>query len=120
MQTIVKRVVVIDDDSDFAESLAMVLEFNDYYVEHVNSGEEALSVIQERDFDVCFLDIKLPRQDGVFVAEEIRKCCPEVKIIMMTGFDVYKYRDKCRQAGALELLRKPLDLEHVLKIVQNV
>jgi CheY-like chemotaxis protein len=58
-------VFIVDDDKDFAETLKMVLEGRGYDVEIAHSGEEAIAKFCEQDFDIAFMDVKLPGKNGV-------------------------------------------------------
>ena len=59
------NILVVDDDQDFSESLTMVLESRGYAVEVAHTGEEAIRKFQDTNFDIAFMDVKLPGKDGV-------------------------------------------------------
>jgi CheY-like chemotaxis protein len=58
------RVFIVDDDQDFAESLALLIEGRGYQVEVAFSGEEAIAKFREQDFDITFMDVRLPGKNG--------------------------------------------------------
>ena len=67
------NVLIVDDDRDFSESLAMAVESKGFVVERAFSGEEAIEIFRERDFDIAFMDVKLPGKNGVESFMEIKK-----------------------------------------------
>jgi len=111
------RIFIVDDDVDFAESLAETLESRGHVVELCHSGEEAVSRFRETDFDIAFMDVKLPGMNGVESFFEIRKDKPDAKVMMMTGYSVEELLQQAIDHGALGVLDKPLDIEAVLTAV---
>jgi len=77
------RVLIVDDDRDFAESLALLLEARGYQVELAFSGEEAIVKFREQDFDIAFMGVRLPGKDGTESFLEIRKFRPSARVMMM-------------------------------------
>ncbi len=114
------RVFVVDDDADFAESLACILESHDCQVQIAHTGEEAIKIFQEQDFDLAFMDVKLPGKNGVESFLEIRRHKPEARVVMMTGFSMEQLLEEAVENGAYGVLRKPLDPEEVLRMIDRV
>ena len=67
------HILIVEDDQDFAESMADILESQGHVVQLAVSGEEAISIFQKQDFDVAFMDVKLPGKNGVESFLEIHK-----------------------------------------------
>jgi two-component system response regulator HydG len=114
------RILIVEDDGDFAESLAMILEDRDCDVRVARTGEEAVSISGQEDFDLTLMDIKLPGMDGVESFDEIRKFRPDARVVMMTGYLVKDDLDRTLQDDASDLLQKPLDIERLLALVDGV
>jgi two-component system, NtrC family, response regulator HydG len=114
------RVFIVEDDPDFAESLAMVLEGRDYDVVLAGSGEEAIKRFQEEDFDVTLMDIRLPGKNGVESFLEIRKMKPDAKVIMMTGFSVEQLIRQAVDNGAYAVFHKPLNIDEILETIEKI
>jgi two-component system response regulator HydG len=112
------KIFVVDDDVDFAESLVETLESRGHQVEMAHSGEEAVTRFQETDFDLAFMDVKLPGMNGVESFLEIRKLKPDSKV-MMTGYSMQELLQQAIDHGALGVLDKPLDMSKVLKTVES-
>ncbi len=114
------RVFIVDDDIDFAESLAEVIKKRGHHVEMAHSGEDAVERFRDADFDIAFMDVKLPGMNGVESFFEIRKLKPDAKVMMMTGYSVEHLLRQAVDNGALGVLHKPLDFDDVLAALDKV
>jgi CheY-like chemotaxis protein len=114
------RVFIVDDDLDFVEILAMLIKGRGYQVELASTGEEAIEKFRQQDFDITFMDVKLPGKDGVESFLEIRKLKPSARVVMMTGYSVEQLLEQAVEQGAWGVLDKPLDVHKVLEILENI
>lgn len=114
-----KRIFVVDDDRDHAESLADILEMRGYEVEIAYSGEEAVERFQVADFDLVFMDVKLPGKNGVETFFAFRKLRPDAQVMMMTGFSLEALVRQAVEGGALGVMHKPFSGEDLLAAVEN-
>lgn len=114
------RVFIIDDDRDHAESIADVLTMRGYETELAFSGEAGLARFRETDFDIVFMDVKLPGMNGVETFFEFRKIRPEVKVMLMTGFSLEQLIAQAVENGALGVLRKPFEIKDLLDVLNQV
>ena len=114
------RIFVVDDDRDLAESLAEVLELSGHEVEIAFSGEEAVEVFREKDFDVSFMDVVMPGMNGVESFLEIRKIKPDAKVFMLTGYSVAQLLEQAIENGALGVLEKPIGIEELLAKIDEM
>jgi two-component system response regulator HydG len=114
------KVCIVDDDRDFAESMAIALEGRNCDVELAFSGEEAIDKYRTTDFDIAFMDVKLPGINGVESYMEIQRFKPYARVIMMTGYSVEQLLEKAVERGARGILHKPLDMGKVLEIIEGV
>lgn len=115
-----RRVLIVDDDRDHAESLADVLEMHGHSVELVYSGEEALARFCDADFDITLMDVKLPGMNGVETFFEFRRVRPDARVLLMTGYGVEQLIAQAVENGALGVLRKPFNAFDLLQTVENV
>ncbi len=117
------NVLIVEDDPDFAESLMIALGVRNCHVDVVRTGEEAITKFHSLRYDIAFMDIKLPGKNGVESLAEIRSFCPAAHVVMMTGFSEASLLDRARQAGAVDILRKPFRLKemfgHIDKLQQH-
>src|SRR5262252_9744469 len=106
-------VMIVDDDQDLAESLADLLAANGYQVEVATNGKEAVERFRNKDYDITFMDVRMPVMNGVDSFFEIRRLKPTAKIVLMTGFKE-EIVGKALDAGAMGLLNKPFGVEALL------
>lgn len=114
------KIFVVEDDVDFAEGLAETLEIEGHEVEIATSGEEAIARFIEKDFDLTFMDVKLPGINGVESFLEIRALKPEARVMMMTGYSLQHLLDEAMDGGALGVLKKPFDIKVAVDLVSSV
>ena len=111
------HIFIVDDDEDVAESLADLLEGRGYKVDVAFSGEEAIAGFRERDYDVAFMDVRMPGLNGVESLLEIRKLKPNAKVVMMTAFSVEELLTKALEGGAAGVLHKPFEMRDFLEML---
>src|SRR5215831_12997684 len=111
-------VMIVDDDRDLAEGLAELLEIHGYTVAVAGNGREAVERFRDQDYDMTFMDVRMPVMNGVDSFFEIRKIKPEAKIVLMTGFKE-PIVSRALENGALGLLNKPFAAEAMLKLAES-
>ncbi|MFH1194850.1 MAG: response regulator [bacterium] len=114
------NILIVDDDRDFAESLAEVLELRGHDVDLVFDGEEAINKFLGKVYDITFMDVKLPGKNGVESYIEIRNIRPEAKVVMMTGYSVEQLLDQAVENGAWAILHKPLNMVTIFDMVDKI
>ncbi|MGC2109198.1 MAG: sigma-54 dependent transcriptional regulator [Candidatus Korobacteraceae bacterium] len=112
-------VLIIDDEAAIRESLETLLEFEGYSVEVASDGEEGLTRIAERPFDLILLDFALPERNGVEILREIRERDAELPVIMITAYGTVENAVNAMQAGATNFIQKPWDNEKLLADVRT-
>lgn len=116
----VTRVLIVEDDPDFAESLMIALGVRNCDVDIARTGEEAISKFRNLCYDIAFMDIKLPGKNGVESLAEILGICPTANVVMMTGFSEATLLDKALKAGAVDILRKPFRLKEMFGYIDKL
>jgi len=111
------QILVVDDDTDAADSLAELFEMEDHDVTVVYSGDKAIAAFEQQTFDMAFMDIMMPGRNGVDSFFEIRKKTPDAKVYFMTGFSAGDLVDRAMKEGALGVLPKPLDPLELLTVL---
>ena len=116
------RVLVVDDNVDMAESLAMLMQAAGHVVQTAHSGTGAVSAANDYRPDVVLLDIGLPEIDGFEVAKRIRKdpLHQAMVLVALTGYGQDADRQRSREVGFDHYLVKPVDLEEVQGILAKV
>jgi signal transduction histidine kinase/ActR/RegA family two-component response regulator len=115
-----RRILVVDDNHDAADSLAMLLRAYGHEVQIGYDGVEAVGAAVAFKPDVVFLDIGLPKLDGYKVAQRIREQLgPQVLLVAITGWGQEEDRRRSRDAGFDHHLTKPVDPEIVTRLVKE-
>jgi CheY-like chemotaxis protein len=110
-----RRVLVVDDSTDAADSLAMLLELEGHEVSTAYSAAAALEKAERLQPEIAFIDIGLPQMDGYEVARRLRASerCRAIRLVALTGYGQPTDRDQARRAGFDHHLVKPADLDSV-------
>lgn len=115
-----KKILLVEDDPNFGTVLRDYLALNDYNVTHAKDGIEGLIAFKNSDFDLCILDVMMPRKDGFSLAKDIRSTNTEVPIIFLTAKTLKEDVLKGYQAGADDYLNKPFDSEVLLHKIKAI
>ena len=114
------NILIIDDNKDLADGLAMVLEEESHKASLAYNGTDGLKKYTEGRFDIVFLDVKLPDMNGMDVFQTIKRENPDTRIIMMTGYRIEQMLSEVINSGDVEILRKPFKINHVLTTLNEV
>ena len=109
-----KKILLVEDDPNFGTVLKDYLALNDYDVTHAKDGIEGLIMFKNNDFDLCILDVMMPRKDGFSLAQDIRSSNKEIPIIFLTAKTLKEDVLRGYQVGADDYLNKPFDSEVLL------
>ncbi|MDF1592642.1 MAG: response regulator [Desulfobacterales bacterium] len=108
------RVLIVDDEDDFRESLVNRFAKRGLSVTGVESGEEALKILGEKLFDVVILDVKMPGMDGIETLRKMKMMKPLMEVIMLTGHATIESGVEGMKLGACEYVVKPADINVML------
>ena len=115
-----KKILLVEDDPNFGTVLKDYLALNDYNVTHAKDGIEGLIMFKNSDFDLCILDVMMPRKDGFSLAQDIRVSNKEVPIIFLTAKTLKEDVLKGYSVGADDYLNKPFDSEVLLYKIKAI
>ncbi|RJQ45275.1 MAG: response regulator [Gaiellales bacterium] len=114
------RILLVDDELDFAETLAERLRLRSFDVNVVSRAEEALNTIDAGwKPDVVLLDLKMPGMDGMDALIEIRSREPDVETIMLTGHGAASSSIEGMKRGAFDYMMKPVDIGELIEKVEQ-
>ena len=109
------RILVVDDEIDFLETIIKRLEKRELNVTGVASGEEAVALVTEQLFDVVLLDVKMPGgMDGIETLREIKRLKPLTEVVLLTGHASVETSIEGMKLGAFDYLLKPIKLEELM------
>ncbi len=109
-----KKILLVEDDPNFGTVLKDYLILNDYDVTHAKDGLEGLITFKNDEFDICILDVMMPKKDGFTLAKDIKSANADMPIIFLTAKTMKEDVLKGYQVGADDYLNKPFDSEVLL------
>lgn len=113
------RILVVDDEAVVRDSLRQWFESEGYEAAAVASGREALLAVQERQYDLALLDIKMPGMDGMELQRKLRDADSELTVIIMTGYASVETAVEALKRGAYDYVTKPIDPDELVHLVAN-
>ena len=113
------RILLVDDEEDFASTLAERLVLRGFQAEVANTGLDALRRVGEQDFSVLILDVKMPGIDGLEVMVEVKRKRPDLPIILLTGHGAVANTKAGTKEGAFDYLMKPIDIDELIEAIRN-
>jgi CheY-like chemotaxis protein len=113
MSALLHKVLVVDDDPVVGKSFNRVLSQKGYVVITAANAQEALSKVQEGEYDVVFTDIKMPGMSGIELAERLKVERPWTPVVIVTGFGSTANQERAKAAGVSSFLQKPLSPEMI-------
>ena len=113
------NVLLVDDEKDFVESLAERLQIRDYKVTTAFSGDEAIKLVENNDFDVIVLDVQMPGKSGIETLKEIKNIEQHSQVIMLTGHATVKTAIEGMKNGAYDYLMKPTDTDDLIEMINK-
>lgn len=114
-----KNVLVVDDQETNQMVMDGILKYH-YGIEasFANNGKEAVDMVSKGDYDLIFMDVNMPVMNGIEATREIILKNPKMPIIAVTTNTLHENRVECLEAGMMECLVKPIDLEALKKVMK--
>lgn len=114
-----KSILLIEDDVAFSNMLKRFLEKHDYNVALTYGFEEAKSLIQKKDYDLIFTDLRLPDGDGMELLKLVKEKNEDIPVVLMTSYAEVSTAVAAMKQGAIDYISKPFNQEEVLHVIQN-
>ena len=111
------RVLIIDDEPDIRELLALTLTRMDLVCEEAETVQQAIGMLANHDFSLCLTDMRLPDGSGMDVIRHIQSCCPQLPVAMITAHGNMQSAIDALKAGAFDFLNKPVELQTLRELV---
>ena len=108
------RLLLVDDEEDFIEVLAMRLGVRGFDVRTAPNGEAAIEIAKGETLDVAILDLSMPGMDGVETLVGLREINPDLKVILLTGHSTTDRGEAALALGAADFMSKPADFDDLL------
>ena len=113
------RILIADDEEIVIRSCLRILDGDDFQVEAVQDGREALRKIEENPYDVMILDIMMPNMDGLEVLRRVKETHPNMDVIMITGLSQIDTAVQAMKLGAFDYISKPFEPDELKLVVQR-
>ncbi|QYS89682.1 response regulator transcription factor [Flavobacterium davisii] len=115
-----KRILLAEDDFDFANVLKQYLELYSFEVTCANDGQAALDLLKNGTFDICILDVMMPKMDGFTLADKIITINPEIPFVFLTARNQNEDKIKGLKLGADDYIVKPFEVEELVLRLTNI
>ncbi len=112
------KILIIDDEVGVCEEFSGILREEEHEVDTALNGEEGLTKLAEKSYDLIFLDVLMPRMEGREALERIRQIS-KTPVVIMSGYLPAHKEKEIIQAGALACLKKPLELRQVYELIEK-
>jgi DNA-binding NtrC family response regulator len=119
MKKLAANVLLIDDEEQFLEVLGERLETRGLKVNTVTSGEDALTLIDDKNYDAIILDLAMPGIDGIETLKLLKEKNADLEIIMLTGHATVQKGIEAMKLGAEDFLEKPVELSVLLERISE-
>ena len=117
------KTLIVEDNDSFRGILKKSLEslFPSMVIQEATEGNEALRVVDALQPELIFMDIRLPGENDLQLTQKIKKNYPNIKVIILTSYDILEYREAAIRCGANSFIAKDsLDWEQIEKLVRSL
>ena len=105
------KVLVADDNPDIQKLLRVLLQKLGFEEDVVSDGQEAVEKVKTKEYDICLMDVRMPRMTGIEATREIRKKNPTLPIIAITAAAFQDNKDECLKAGMNDFMTQPITID---------
>jgi DNA-binding NtrC family response regulator len=113
------KILVIDDEAVVLESCRKILSSEGFEVTLVPTVDEALAAIEQGQFALLLIDIKMPERDGLYLMDVLRKRREQIPMLVMSGYHTAETMEEARRRGAAAFIPKPFTPDELLSAVQG-
>lgn len=113
------KILAVDDEAIVLDSFRKILVMGGYSIDTVEKGQEALGLIQKRDYDFVFVDLKMPEMDGIEVTKAVKHFRPDIDVIVITGYASVESAVETMKYGAMDYVQKPFTEDELLDFVDK-
>ncbi len=113
------KILAVDDEPIVLDSFRKILVLAGFSVDTVETGKEALGLVQKHEYDFVFTDLKMPEMDGLDVTKAVKHLRPDVDVIMITGYATIESAVDAMKFGALDYIQKPFTEDELVDFVNK-
>jgi DNA-binding NtrC family response regulator len=116
-----KRVLVVDDEAKICDVLSMLLEEDGYEVTTARNGRHAIEILEKGAVpDLVISDLKMPETDGMALLDYVRKCHPDVPLVLITAYGSIENAVEAMKRGARDFITKPFNKDVIRHVVHSI
>jgi two-component system response regulator HydG len=112
-----RKILVVDDDSDLRLSVASALTEGQYQVDQASDGEEAVTRVKAGQYDLVLMDVNMPKMTGIEALKEIKAHDPSIMVIILTAFSNIRDAVEATRLGAYNYLEKPIKSDNLVYMI---
>ncbi len=112
-------ILLVDDHSAMRATLSDILRDEGYNVQAATSGEEAVGLFQNGQFDAVLMDVRMTGMSGVEAFRKMKNLCAGVKVILMSAFSIDELKEESLREGVVAFLPKPLNLDNLIDLISE-
>jgi CheY-like chemotaxis protein len=113
------RILAVDDEAIVLDSFRKILVAAGYAIDTVESGREALGLVQRNKYDFVFTDLKMPEMDGLDVVKGVKHFSPESDVIVITGYATIESAVSAMKFGAMDYVQKPFTEDELVEFTKK-
>jgi CheY-like chemotaxis protein len=113
------KILCVDDEAVILDSFRKILVLDGYCVDTIETGKEALGLIQNHSYDFLFTDLKMPEMDGVEVTKSAKHLRPDIDVVIITGYATVETAVECMKFGAMDYVQKPFTEDELLDFTKK-
>jgi len=113
------KILAVDDEEIVLDSFRKILVLAGYSIETVETGPEALGLVQKHDYDFVFTDLKMPDMDGIEVTKAVKHLRPDIDVIVITGYATIESAVETMKYGAMDYVQKPFTEDELVAFVNK-
>jgi CheY-like chemotaxis protein len=114
------RILAVDDEPVILDALRKILALKGFSVDTVESGPEALGLVQRNDYDFVFTDLKMPGMDGVEVVKGVKHFRPDIDVAVITGYATIESAVETMRDGAVDYVQKPFTADELATFARQL
>src|SRR5271157_5115293 len=112
-----QNILVVDDDLGICKTVSDILRISGFRVTFAISGYEAIESYQQQEFDLVFMDMRMPGLNGLETYRELKSINPSVKVIIMTAYSMEDILTKAKDEGVLSIISKPFRMQGLIDTI---
>ena len=113
------KVLIVDDDESIRELFECIVEDLGYNCDTAADGQEGVEKVKQQSYKLVFLDIKMPKLNGIETLKQIKQINSTTDVTMMTGFSVDDLVEEAMSLNASDVLYKPFDVETLEEVINK-